>query len=263
MTNPPEAGSIKKFSLLSSVWDDIDHEAEAIVVSDITYDPTSLSNVIYKIIDDREQRHKLLKRNKIRGLYADLDPIRQHRDHIVNDPTVSLLIHQLFREEEIPSITPLDRVYVNAYYRRLLRAQIEQNHLRKELVPGLVVTEYVNAETDTAIVQTLRLLRIVCKFLGISSTFQAATIPADKLDAPAFWASVSEKFVVLFGESRIEPIVEPEDMTLSDKNVNEVQVLMFLNVVLNTWCGSTIVLNGKNLELMPATCVMRLLSKLK
>lgn len=250
------------YSLLSSIWQDIDHAAEAIVVSDITYDPTSLSNSIYKIIDDREQRHKLLKNNKVKGLYRDLDAIRQHRNNISNDPVVSLLIRQLFAAEDLPSITELDYVYVNAYYRKLLRAQLEMNYIDKDLTLGLVITEYSNTNIDLAIMKTLRLLRVICKFLGITSTIQEVTISADKLYNTTFWSNISEKFVEIFGEDRIEVISEP-DNEVEDKTLCGVQALMLLNVIFNTWSGTTLIIKDKNVTIIPATFVLRLLPKLK
>ena len=252
-----------KYSLKESMWHDIDYDAEAIVVSDVKYNPSSLGNHIYKILDNRAQRHKFLKQNKIRGLYKDFDDIRQHRDTISEDPIVSLLLRQLFKEEEISSITPLDCVFVNAYYRRLLRAQIECEYLDKELTTGLVVTEYSNAEIDATIVKTLRLLRVVCKFLGVLSTTHSTSIPADRLYAPYFWRSVSEHFIPLFGESRITAIPEPEDNDLIDKETHEVETLLMLNAIFNTWSGSMLLLNERMVEIVPATFVSRLLPKLK
>lgn len=246
-------------SLFESIWHDIDYEAEAIVVSDITYDPSSLSNSIYKIIDDRDARHKLLKNNKVKGLYRDLDKIRQHRNVIDNDPVVNLLVRQLFREEEIASITALDKVYINAYYRRLLRAQLEANYIDKQLTLGLVVTSYKNTEVDLAIVKTLRLLRLICKFLGITSTTQQSSIPIEKLNNFTFWSSISEKFVDLFGEARIELIPEESE----SKELTQMSVLVLLNVIFNTWSGTCLVMKDDKIEIIPATYVTQLLSKLK
>lgn len=257
---------LTKTSLLESIWQDIDYEAETIVVTDIPYNPTSLTNTIYDIIDNREQRHNVLKRNKIHGLYADLDPIRQHRNNIENDPIVSLLVRQLFKEEEIDSITALDKVYVNAYYRKILRARIENDLLDKELAPGLIITGHGNAAVDNTIVKSLRLIRVICKFLGIKSTTQEAVISMDKLHNQVFWSSISEKFVPLFGEHRIEPITDPEESTLNggeSEDFSELEVIMLLNVIFNTWSGSILTINKNEAKIIPATFVSRLSSKLK
>lgn len=263
ITEPIIPLELTKTSLLESIWQDIDHEAEAIVVTDISYNPTSLTNTIYDIIDNREQRRELLKRNKIRGFYADLDSIRQHRNIIENDSMVSLLVRQLFKEEEIDSITALDKVYVNAYYRKILRARIENDLLDKELTPGLIITGHNNAAVDNTVVKSLRLIRVICKFLAIKSTTQEAVISMDKLYNQVFWSSISEKFVPLFGEYRIEPITDPEESTANDEEFSELEVIMLLNVIFNTWSGSTLTIKGDEVKIVPATFVSRLSSKLK
>lgn len=242
----------------STIWDDINLEVETITISPTDYSSTSLGNTIYKIIDDRVARREVLKNNKIRGTYNDLDKIRQHRDNIETDGTVNGVISALFKIDALPSITPLDRVYINSYYRRLLRAKLERDYLDRDLTPGLVVTNYNNAETDASLVKTMRVLRIVCKFLGIRSTSEAATFPPEKLSVSDFWTSVFEKFVELFGEERIEEIPEEDDELYVYK------VLLLLNIIFNTWSGSALIVNDdKMIEVIPATYVMRLLTKLK
>lgn len=69
--------------MLSTVWEDINMEAEAIVISEINYEPSSLSNTIYDVIDNRNERRKLINKSTGKGLSADLDAIRKHRDNII------------------------------------------------------------------------------------------------------------------------------------------------------------------------------------
>lgn len=241
----------------ASIWDDINLEVDTITVSPTTYCSTSLGNTIYKIIDDPVARREVLKNNKIKGVYNELDLIRTHRDQIETDEHLNKIVEELFQPDLISDITPLDRVYINSYYRKLLRAKLESDYLSKDLVPGLVVTNYNNAETDASLIKCLRVLRVVCKFLGIKSTTDQKTIPLDKLRVAPFWISVIEHFVELFGETRIETIPEEESQTYM------FDVLYLLNVIFNTWSGSCLIMTKDTIEIIPATFVSRLLSKLK
>lgn len=258
--------------MLSTIWDDIDYEAEAIVVSNITYHPESLSNSIYEVINDRNKRRRLLKQSQVKGLYSDLKAIRKHRDIICSDENVTMLVQGLFKSEAIPYITPLDRVYLNAYYRRLLRAKMERDHQGNLLVSGHVVTEYTNSETDASLVMALNLIRITCKFLDITSTTHSESFHDDKLYNPVFWCNISSKFVTVFGESRITVIdddffpthnFEAVMVLRRQKTIRKAQVLMLLNVVFNAWSGSTLVPDGNIIKVLPATYVTRLLPKLR
>jgi hypothetical protein len=265
--------SSNNLSLLGTVWEDINHEAEAIVISEIKYEPGSLSNSIYEVIDDKEKRRKLIKNSKVKGLYADLNEIRSHRDIIDKDDNISMLVQGLFKKEEVDSITSLDRLFLNSYYRRLLRAKLERDYIGKELVTGLVITEYTNSETDENLVKTMILFRIICKFLGITSTTHAETFPIEKLYNPAFWSSISNKFIKLFGENRV-PIIEIDDplpsnnleaiiMHEKQKQIRQAQVLMMLNIIFNAWSGSTLVADNDKIKIIPATYISRMLSKLR
>lgn len=245
--------------MLATIWDDIDYEAEAIVVSDIKYDPTSLSNITYEMLYDKVRRRQILKRNKVKGLYKDLDQIRAHSESVESDENVSMLINGLFQREEIPSITPLDRVFVNSYYRRLLRAKIERDYIGRELVPGLVITEYTNGQVDTALVTALRLLRVICKFLGIESTTTPDTFPLAKLEVRAFWSSMADKFIPLFGEARVMTVPDED----SEEEFTPMQVIMFLHVIFTIWSGTTLLPGDNTIKVVPAVYVSRLLPKLR
>ena len=259
--------------MLSTIWDDINYEAEAIVISDINYEPYSLCNSLYEIIDDKAKRHRLIKQSKVKGLYGDIELIRKHRDTICSDENVTMLVEGLFKPEEIVSITPLDKIYLNAYYRRLLRAKIERDQQGNLLVPGYVITEYTNSVTDAALVAALNLIRIICKFLGVTSTTHAETFNKNKLYMPAFWYSVSSKLVAVFGESRITVIDEDDPLPTNNleaimmlegqKKLRQSQVLMLLNLVFNSWSGSTVVAQEEQIKILPATYVTRLLPKLR
>lgn len=258
--------------MLSTIWEDIDNDAEAIVLTDTKYKPTSLSNKLYEILDSRDNRRKALKQNTIHGLYSDLHLISKHRDNIMKDEILNMLVESLFKKEVATSITELDRIFLNSYCRRLLRAKLEEDYLDKDLVPGQIITEYINEETDAAIVETLRVLRVVCKFLGIRSTIEPGSFSIDKLYVPAFWHSVSAKFVKLFGEVRIEVIDEDDDIPLKSmdamnmkdgqKKIRQGQVLMLLNTIFNSWSGSILIVDKDIVKVVPATYINRMLPKL-
>lgn len=261
---------------MSMIWADINFEAEAIVFSDIPYRPGSLSNEVYDIIDDRDKRHQLIKQNKVNG--SELSMIRVHRDCIMDDTGVDAMVCALFRKEEIATITPLDRVFLNSYYRCLLRAKLEYDHIGKELLSGLIITGYANTETDAALVQTMVVLRIVCKFLGITSTIHAESFSFDKLYQPEFWSSVSNQFIKLFGENRI-PLIENDfdsnvhnDASAVMRELRECQercfhqkkVLLMLNMVYHSWSGSVLIADADNMvSVIPATYISRMMSKLR
>ena len=276
--------------MLSTIWDDINREAEAIVIRDTKYNPGSLSNILYDVIDNRTKRRQAILTSKVKGIFKELGDIRSHRSQLENDENITMLIDALFKPEERDSITPLDRVFLNSYYRRLLRAKMEQDLIGKELPLGLIVTQYTNHETDVALVTTLRYLRIICRYLGIQSTIDTASFPVEKLYMPSFWPSISEKFVGLFGETRITPIESDDELPDNNleaimlfnaqKQVRQAQVLMFLNVIFNAWSGSILSLddttstkskNDRNttedhptiVRLVPATYVTRMLPKLR
>jgi len=260
--------------MLSTIWNDINYNAEAIVICDTKYNPTSLSNFLYDSIHNRTKRRNLDRKNK--KLRKEHLLIKEHLTQLSTDENISLLILSLFKREEIPNISDVDRLFLNSYYRRLLRAKIERDYIGKELVPGLIVTTYTDYETDRALVETLRYLRIICNYLGLSSTTVSSSFPFEKLYHPNFWNSLSGKFVSVFGEERITPIDVPIDENVSEKEKLEYQlrVLMFLNIVFNTWSGSTLVLDNLSsinneilpslsVNVIPATFVTRMVDKLR
>jgi len=248
--------------MLASIWDDINREAESIIISDIKYNPTNLSNILYNIIDNRVKRRQYIKQNRHKSTHdsvkADFKAIQRHRDEITNDENITLLIKGLFKKECVECIEPLDRVFLNAYYRRLLRAKLEREMNGKKLVPGQVIIEYSEHETDASLVSTLRTLSLICKYLSIESTTHESTFSIEKLDHISLWKDVSSKFVGLFGETLIN-IIEDTIMTISDEVVvvanqtvidnikrNHQRKLVFklLMIIFNTWSGSILTINA-------------------
>lgn len=258
------------YSILTTIWDDINCEAEAITINDIEYDPSLLCNTIYDKI-------------------GNIDNIREHLNLIGDDTRISALVHILFRDDLHDMITALDRIFLNAYYRRLLRAKLECDFIGKDLVPGLIITDCGNAEIDGALVQTLTILRIICKFLGLESSITPGSCAFDRLYNPAFWSSVSSMCIKLFGETRI-PVIDnvvaiatsvpdvrcPRNKTgksrrrvtkksLVDNGEHSIkmQVFTMLNTIFSAWSGSTWVIDGSMVVCVPARYVLKMLPNLR
>lgn len=261
----------------TTIWDDINNDTDVIVISNINYNPTSLSNSTYEVIDNRKQKRALTRKNK--QLHDDYESIIQHKHQIDNDDDIDLLIKILFKQDELANISSLDKVFLNCYYRKLLRSKLERDFIGKELLPGLIITSYSNYLIDQMIVLTLRYFRIICNYLGIPSTTDSAVFSIDKLYMPSFWSSMSEKFVHVFGETLINPIefnrfqhdIIPNNIG-SDKSDDQIQVFVFLNTIFYVWSGSgLILLNNPEIQdetnimvkVVPATYITRMLPKLK
>lgn len=259
--------------MLATIWDDISLNCEAIVIIRTKYRTTSLSNILYTIIDDREKRHDILKTNQLKGLYNDIDLIREHSKELIENEKIRTLINSLFKPNEVGSIQPLDLVFLNCYYRRLLRAKLERDFIGKEIRKGLIITGYANYEVDGAIAETLMLLRVICRYLKITTTSATESFPIEKLYMPALWKDISNKLVKLFGEERIIPIEEDDPLPNKglqaeilhgkQKKIRQSQVLVLLNITFNMWSGSTLVAEGDYVKVIPATYIMRLLPKLQ
>ena len=262
LINAPE----EALSPLATIWEDIEQGCESITLSEINYDPRYLNNTLYQLMDEKKLQRKLFRdqkswsRQSLRNLNViqpvDIKRIRKHCARSGKSEFMPLLISALIRPEEVNSIEPLDKVFLNSYYRRLLRAKLEQSMKGKELTPGLIVTHYGNHDADLAIMTTLRLLRVMCRHLGIESTTERKCFSIDKLDMPAFWTSMAEKFLPLFGEERVEPLTELEQGDM-------LSVAMFINSIFRTWSGTEIELNRGMVEVIPATYITRMLPKMR
>jgi hypothetical protein len=258
-------------SLLPTVWDDIDHGADFMFVN-ADYQVGSLTNIMFKMITNPAVKRAIFKTNQHPGLYSDLDKIRAHAVTLTDNPKITGLISHLFPAEHRGSITPLDRVYLNSCYRKLLRAHIEVKYLTEELPNGLIIMGAEHVTSDRALVGCLRLLRIICKFLGLHSTTQPGSFPKSKLAEHSLWHSLSVKFIPLMGEDLIPPIekeikpltpssdlgamLEEKDLLIHTK------AYMFLNIVFMAWSGSILKAQGEMVHLEPAVYVTRMLPKL-
>ena len=247
-----------------TVWEDINIEVEALPITPITYDPGSLTNKLYDIIDNKTELRKTLIGNKVTGLYKDVPIIQDHCKVINNDERVNNIIKEIFKDSK--DLTSLDRVFVNAYYRRLMRAHLEKDYLTKDLPIGKSISGV--KEIDKCLIDALRLFRIICKFLNIPSTITSASFPKSKLTNISFWSSISEKLMMLFGETRIRLIEMIEDQYLeqglssSESQSEEIQIFVLLNIAFNGWSGSILSITGDNVEVIPATYITRMITKL-
>ena len=246
--------SITRKHLIKSVWDDINYEADAMVLSKINYNPVLLSDNLYDRSETRKSK-KQIKYNRA---------VIQHKNKISSIPIIQSLVENIIKPEHVQNITTVDKIFLNAFYRKLLRAKLEITYIGKELVPGLIITDYNNPEIDIVISKTLSVMRIICNFLGIPSTIHNCTFPIEKLHDKylSFWSSVSNHFITLFGERTLEPIIdtEPDPFTPTIKHYNNIsQILKFLNVVFNKWSNSKLLRDCDVVEIVPAKYITRML----
>lgn len=243
--------------MLSTIWDDIDNDCDAITITEINYKYGSLSNNIYEVLYNKAKLKILLKNNK--GLFSQIQSIQAHKDTIISNPKVLNILPQLFSANNIVNITAIDLLFINCYYRKLLRGKLEKDLIGKGLPTGLIITD--NAENDVYIVETLRLLRVICNFLNVSSTTDENSFHIDKIDNLIFWSSISEKFLRLFGEERITVVKEYID-SLPDSELyvgSRTEIMVLLNVIFNMWSGSTLVVEKDTVKIIPATYMKRML----
>jgi hypothetical protein len=185
------------------IWEDIDYDREAIAITKTSYNAISLNNLLYEVIDDNRRLREAIKTGEMEDLTKQLEAIREHRNKIATDEVVNAKIADLFIHDTIKDITPLDRLYINMYYRRILRAKMELDFIGKDISENLLVIPVDHSSKEDlmrnkCIIATLRLLRLTCAFLGIPSTTHSASFPLSKLYMPLFWNKISEKFLPIF-----------------------------------------------------------------
>lgn len=253
-----------------TIWDDINTDVEALPVVPIVYDAGSLTNKLYAIIDNKVELRNVLRNNTVVGLYKDLHSIQAHCAVIDTDKKIKDLVDGIF----VPNVelSLLDLVFVNTYYRRLMRARLETDYLNKNIRATTVITG--NKDDDKYIIQALRLFQLICRYLGIRSTTTASTFDSNKLDNDVFWASVSENLLTIFGENRISLIDEYEyDCLIKPNIVEEIkqqeitrsQTFILLNIVFNGWSGSILTVDNTDnniINIVPAMYVTRMTTKL-
>jgi hypothetical protein len=268
-TNTQSSQTLQADLIWQTIWDDINAEVEALPVTSIKYDAGALSNKLYEIIDDKAKLRRTLLKNKIIGLYKDLSLIQSHRETIENDRQLTIVIKQIFFSQT--ELSSLDKIFVNAYYRRILRARLEQDHLKKKITADMMIVGI--KEVDKCLRDALGLFWIICKYLGIASTTTPSSFNRSKLDDTTFWAPVSEKLLQLFGENRIKLIEPPEENTTGSQHKNSLAKIMeqnhlrsgvfvMLNIAFNGWSGSVLMVEGDIITVVPATYITRMVTKL-
>ena len=211
--------------LINSIFDDILTETYVLPIVPITFDAAYLCN---------ENYNKNSKNSKILGL-----------DNIACHPKIL----ELFTLLNLHDVQPLDAMFLNVFYRKLLRVRLENDYLQKDLPSGLIITTFDNAEYDYYIVKTLRLFRVLCKYLHIKCTFKEATFKKSLLNDFSFWESMNKHFMDIYGENII-PIIN------NDNNDN---TLLFLGIIFDIWSGSILTINNEVIKINPATFIARLL----
>ena len=252
-----------------TILDDINTEVEALPVVPIAYDAGSLTNKLYAIIDNKAELRNVLRNNTVVGLYKDLHSIQAHCAVIDKDKKLKHLVDSIFVGSV--ELSSLDLVFVNAYYRRLMRARLETDYLNKNITTTTVITG--NKNDDKYIIQALRLFQLICRYLSIRSTTTASTFDSNKLDNDVFWSSVSEKLLTIFGENRIslideceyDPLIKPNIVKeIKQQEITRSQTFILLNIVFNGWSGSILTVDSTNniINIVPAMYITRMTTKL-
>lgn len=226
--------------MLYDVWISSDENIRPI--TKVKYKSSSLTNLLYEIIDNRNKRREIIRSNKAKELLPDLRFIRKHRDNIVHDEEMNYFLTCYFQPMYINTITPLDRVFLNFFYKKLLRAKLEQDFIGRELPKdGLKIR----------LIAYLALLRLICQYLNVDSSIDKDTFNVSLLSDYPFWQYISRKFHEILGERDV--------IILNDNR----QVLLLLNKILNNWSGSILREDGNLVKIIPLKCITRLVSKLK
>ena len=213
--------------LINSIFDDILTETYVLPIVPISFDAAYLCNENY------------IKKSKILEILEI-----SNNSNIVKHPKILELITLL----NLHDVQPLDAMFLNVFYRKLLRARLENDYLQKDLPSGLIITTFDNAENDYYIVKTLRLFRVLCKYLHIKCTFKEATFKKSLLNDFSFWESMNKNFMDIYGENTI-PII----------NNNDNNTLLFLGILFDIWSGSILTINNEVIKIVPATFITRLL----
>lgn len=253
-----------------TIWDDINSDIESVPVTPITYDVGSLTNRLYTIIDNKNELRHVLLNNTVVGLYKHLQSIQSHCALINTNKELQRLVSDIFAPNV--ELSSLDVVFINSYYRRVLRARLEVDYITKHISAQTVITG--NKDNDKYIVQALRLFQVICRYLGIKSTTTANSFDSSKLDNDIFWSPISEKLLIIFGENRIALINEHErdwlvkpniTRQLQQQEITRSQTFILLNIVFNGWSGSILTIEKNNsniINIIPATYITRMMMKL-
>lgn len=251
---------------MSSIWDDINY-VNTMKIDDGDYDIEYLGDCLYELIESTPNIkdikyvykgascgsvkylfvHPLAEKFTEKEFVGFVLKVKAHAEQLkVKDEMKTVLnVHFTSNIELLPA----DYVFINSYLPKIYRAKIEQEVMGKDLLSGLVICGYEYGEIDEFIVETMRSIRAICKYLGVPSTIEVSTFPLDKLTSSAFWDSVYGKFINLFGEENIE--------THYTTPYHLVSRIFYL------WSGSIVYRHNNKFHIQPAMFINRLVQYLK
>jgi len=236
--------------MLTTIWDDIDNEIQILPISKIDYNGNLLIDNLYNILNDRNKRRTFIKKNK--SSKTDIKKLMDQKNIINNDIENSIV--DMFKKDELMNISSVDKIFINVFYRKILRSKLELDFKNRELIKGLIITKHDNWIVDYQIVSTLRILRIICNYLGIESTIDEGSFSISKLEVNIFWVDISNNVINLFGENTL---------FLIDETSTKDEVLFLLNIIFDKWSGTILTVDQNMIIVKPALYVKRLVSKLK
>lgn len=157
------------------------------------------------------------------------------------------LIKQFFEalglSYECLNLDPYSLIFINYFYRKLLRVHLEIDFQNKNIEKGSVFTTYENSCIDICISRALRNIRIICRHLGLDNSFTEAKLSVDKLLDFYFWSKISENFIEIYGEEYSNTLLILGDDNVNgdgkcDQNVSK--VVRIINTIFYLWSGSQV-----------------------
>lgn len=218
---------------MNSIWDDISREQDIIPVIEVSYPLTKISEDNYYKFSSKT-------------INLDRTFLQQTDDSVI----LLILCNKIF---DTSLITPVDKVYINLYYRKVLRKYIEEKYINLSLTNNLIITD-LKYDFDQYILKYLQILRIVCKYLGIPNTYTASSFDKNKLNNKTFWNNISEHMIPVWGENVHNIILPNVELTY-----------IFLAKLFNFWSHTKLKLNDNDskIHVIPSVIISSLSFKLK
>jgi hypothetical protein len=239
--------------MIEFIWEDIEEDCAKWVVTPKEYCEKDLSNKLYSMLNvEKINRKKLPKNNN-----SKINSIINHGYKLKNDNEIKTIAKDLYKDTD--NLRICDYLYMNLWYRKLLRINLERTNLNGEIPLGLIITKYENTLIDRHITKSLKYLKIICKYLAIKCTYEQSTFDVSKLDDLIFWNSVSKNFLDLFGEEKINIINIETDELYNVAKSTRYEVLLLINNIFYLWSGSTIVFDNDKCLLIPASFTIKYL----
>ncbi len=270
-------------TMWETVWDDINDEEPFVPIMnpvDITF-PFYISNVMYDILYTDGTLNALMNTKKI-NIPINMSNVNVHHYHkqypidinkyhkifrlarkemlkLPTSRTFMFHIHMLIQEEYRRNITITDYLFINSYYRRILRAQLEllYNTDKAKVLSFINACNYFDRYVKQTMILTLNCIGILCRYLGIPNTCTCTSFPKKKLYMPTFWNDISHKFLKIFGEETMKMLDISGDMELS-KYLHILLAFNVLKTILYIWNGTIVELKEKTVHVYPSYVVNRL-----